>query len=142
MESQINELKEKYWAGLSSVAEEKILKDYFSKEKSQANEAMYFEYLQQKATQKSPYVFKQPGKRVSFPKWLMAAAISIGIISGVFLLQISKTQDKFAIEDPQQAYKITRQALLTISTKMNKAEVIADNLEKFSEAQKLISEKN
>ncbi|MEA3445939.1 MAG: hypothetical protein U9R19_14565 [Bacteroidota bacterium] len=140
MESRIKELQEKYWAGETNVEEEKILKDYFRNEESATPEANYFDYLNQTGEQKLPVEFKIPGRKISLPKWFLAAAITIGIVIGVSFIRNMQVQNEFLVEDPQKAMEITRQALMTISSGMNKGVAYADNLEKFYKAQEIISE--
>lgn len=140
MESQINELQEKYWAGETSVEEEKFLKDYFSKEKATDAVAVYFNHLKKASQQKPPKKFKLPGRKFTLPKGLMAAAIAIGLLAGVYLIRVSQVKNEFLVEDPQKAMEITRQALMSISSGMNKGTAYVDNLQKFDEATEIATE--
>lgn len=139
MESQINELQEKYWAGETSLEEEKILKAYFENQNNNGLESEYFAFLKKKKNLKTQLKFEYPQKKILFSKWWMAAAITVGILFGAYLLQISENQNEFIVSDPQKAYEITREALFTISKNMNKGTAYAGNLEKFVEAQEIIS---
>lgn len=138
MESRIKEIQEKYWAGESTVEEEKNLKDYFSKNNSTESEASYFKHLNKASAQKPPVEFKHPGRKFLLPKWMMAAAIAVGILGGTYLIQISQKQNEFLVDDPQKAFEITRQALMSISSAMNKGTAYVDNLQKFDDATQLI----
>ena len=134
MGSQIKELQEKYWAGKTTVEEERILKEYFGKKESTETESLYFNHLKRASEQKPDRAFWHPGRKIGWPRWLMAAAITVGILAGAYLVQIYQKQNAFLVEDPQQALEITRQALMTISSGMNKGTVYVDNLQKFDEA--------
>ncbi|MCF8370822.1 MAG: hypothetical protein K9H64_04315 [Bacteroidales bacterium] len=139
MESRIKEIQEKYWAGETTIEEEKILKNYFSKNNSTDSEAGYFKHLKKASVLKPPVEFKHPGRKFLLPKWMMAAAIFVGIMGGAYLFQQSQKQNEFLVDDPQKAFEITRQALMSISSGMNKGTAYVDNLQKFEEATQLIS---
>ncbi len=140
MESQIRKIQQKYWDGESTVQEEKLLKEHFSKTNDSDLEAKYFEHLNQKSEIKYKQKFKHPGKTRFLPRWIMAAAIMIGILGSAYLFNINNKQNEFLVEDPQEAYEITQKALLTISAGLNKATILADNLGKFDTAKEKISE--
>jgi hypothetical protein len=68
----------------------------------------------------------------------MAAAITIGLLAGAYLFQTYQHRNEFLVDDPQKALEITRQALITISSGMNKGTAYVDNLQKFDEAKTIV----
>ncbi len=138
MESRIKAIQEKYWAGESTIEEERLLKAYYNKNRDAGAEADYFKQIQQSAKLKSPISFQVPDKKTRLPKWLAIAAVSIGIIFSVSIIRSVNQQDEFLVDDPQEAMRITRQALMTISSGMNKGNSYAEAISKFDDAKTAI----
>ncbi len=141
MESQIRELQEKYWAGETSVEEEKALKEYFFNQKGLSAEAGYFKQLKRVAEQKPTVGFTHPGRWMRLPQWLMSAAVITGLLAGVYLINVYQNRNEFLVEDPQKAMEITRQALMKVSTGMNKGTAYVDNIKKIDQAAEMVKYK-
>jgi len=134
MESRNKELKEKYWSANTSVEEEKILKNQNNNEDLSDIEAKYFNYLKKESEVNPDIKFSYPAKRVKFPFRWAAASIAVLIAISGYLFQYSYDQNEFEVNDPELAYAITKNALFTISSGMNKGEVYTDKLVKFDDA--------
>jgi len=141
MGSRIEKLKEKYWSGKSSLSEEMELKEYFEQNPSLQNDEAYFRLLKKNSTKESVRDFKHPESRNKIPSWFSAAAslfVGIGIAIAVFL--DAQKQKEYIIEDPQEAYEITRKALLMVSSGLNKGTEYSSELQKINKAEKIIKE--
>lgn len=141
MESQIEKLMEKYWAGETSVEEERLLKEHFRKNPSLTNEGTYFRALSKKQQLASGKRFAHPAKSRRKAQWSAAAVIVIGIMAALMVFQDAKTQQReFVVEDPQEAYEITRKALLMVSSGLNEGKTYSGELKKINKAEELINE--
>jgi len=149
--NKYKKLIEKYWAGETSEAEEQWL---FSKENTfpaEAEESKYFEqigqYRQLDSGKDFSYLFADEAQDRQSPIiplffWRVAAVLLIGF-SLYFLYQPMDLNEPEAVlvaeEDPEKAYEVTRQALLLISQKLNKASELTVALDKFEEAKEKIT---
>ena len=122
------------------------------------NEKTHFKQLQTFSKLELDQAFKtkleeafelQKGDRVRaiFPSvlWKAAAIFCVGIGSYYLWLPstVTTAEPLAAIEDdPEKAFEITKQALLLVSTKLNKASELNTGLDKFDEAQSKIKRKN
>lgn len=138
MGSQIDKLLEKYWNGETSLEEEKVIKLHFKSNPALNNESHYFRYL---ANQKS--VKYQGSKMTSNKKaWLSAAAtITIGVITAALVFN-DANKDPFAIDDPKEALKATREALMMIGSELNQGQNHTLELTKFNKAQEELQEES
>ena len=120
MESQIDNLKEKYWAGKTSVEEEKMIKAFYAGSSEKDAESAYFRKLANTRKEKPPVEFKHPRQRNLFYRWYWAAAILAGIIAGTYFFAPAPEQNEFIVDNPQEAYELTRSALFAVSEGINK----------------------
>lgn len=142
MESQIDELIEKYWEGNTSLEEEKQIKAYFKENPSLAPQGLYFRDLEQKSKIRSNQKFANPGKK-TLKAWMsVAATISIGVFVGLMVLRDAGQRNDFEIEDPQEAYEITKKALMMMSTSLNEGQVYSTELQKLNKAEEILKEQN
>ena len=141
MESQIEELLDKYWAGETSIEEERLLKEHFRKNPSLTNEGTYFRALSGKQETSAGKRFAHPAKSRRKAQWSAAAVIVIGIMAAVLVFQDArKQQQEFVVEDPQEAYEVTRKALLMVSSGLNEGKAYSEELKKINKAEELINE--
>lgn len=139
MDLRIEKLKQKYWAGETTLAEEKELKDYFKENPSLSKDGRYFAEVKKQQQVKPVHSFTHPGRRKK-QTWLsMAAAILILITIGFFVFQNENKQDQFAVQDPQEAFEITKASLLMISEGLNKGKTYSQELNKINEAKEIIN---
>ena len=138
MESRIREIQEKYWAGETSVEEEKELKEYFRSQMDISPEANYFRHLKNAGEQKPDVAFVHPRRKIRMPRWLMSAAITVGLLAGAYLMKVYQDRNEFLVEDPQKALEITRQALMKVSAGMNKGTAYVDNIKKIDQAKQMV----
>ncbi len=152
-----SELVKKYWKGESSVEEEKeLLKSNLShlevKENTHFQQIRDFSKmslgpdfeaeLMAKIKQESTPV------RQLHPRMLLRVAAAVLVcVSMYFLYQpleqtTEETQLAALEEDPEKAFEITKQALLLVSAKLNKASKVALPLDKFEETQTKIKDRN
>ncbi|MEZ4912021.1 MAG: hypothetical protein R2774_14310 [Saprospiraceae bacterium] len=144
--SDIDNILDKYWEGETSVAEENILKTYFASGKideAHAPFAPMFGYL--KAQASIEYTPSVPVRRI-FPKvWVSVAAVATFVLASLFMLktytdkhenansiaQISKGE----IQDPEEAKKLTEDALMLIAEKFNLSQdIVLENMEHVDKA--------
>ena len=141
MELPIEQLLEKYWNGETTIAEERTIKEYFKKNPSITGTGHYFSDLN-KAKQEAPDSrFVHPVLAGNNSNWYsaVAAAIMLGIVvTAFFFTQNNTKQTQFAVDDPKEAYEVTRQALMMVSEGLNKGKTYSYELEKFNEVKKII----
>lgn len=141
MESQIEKLKQKYWEGKTSVEEEKMLKKYFQKGSSRKTEAGFFAEIAKRKSVESSVKFSLPQRksRLMWQITTMAASILILIAFAIGLGNFN-SKDQYAIDDTQQAYKITRQALMLVSTELNKGKTYCSKIDKINEVKQEVKQ--
>ena len=138
MDLRIENLQKKYWAGETSLAEEKELKAYYRLNPSLKSDGSYNRFLSEKKDQKPEYSFAHPGRNKQ-PYWLSVAALILLLLTvGVFLIQDNSNQQRFAVDDPAEALEITRASLLMVSQGLNKGKTYSTELNKLNKAKELI----
>jgi hypothetical protein len=146
-EKMINEILERYWAGESSLEDEAMLREYFQHKSLPAAHERYrslFGYFTQETNRQMP---ERTDRSFDQPKPLPVAKVSrsrslthslprslfITAIAASFALLISlsifftpQQQDKNHIsltadtfDDPEEAYREARKALLMVSAQLN-----------------------
>lgn len=139
MDSQTEKLLEKYWKGETTIAEERLIKDYFKKHSDDAVVAQYFNTLNNASLLEPSRAFTHPVMRRKKRIWLSAAAaVIMGLLSIPFMINLEKAPDQYAVEDPMQAYEVTRASLQMISDGLNKGKTYSKELTKFNEAKQII----
>jgi hypothetical protein len=141
MINDIDDLLEKYWDGNTTLEEEVLLKNYFKSNEVIPKHTTFkplFDYFEKmsEVTYPDQDVIKNKNNHtpiLSIKNAIRAiAAVLVLIISATQLLKIdlnSTKQDKLAqsfhhndeIEDPEEALRITKQALAMVSQKINKS---------------------
>ena len=137
MASDIKKLLEKYWAGETSVEEERVLKQHFSESHNISPEGQYFRSLKEFKSMKSNVSFKQK----DYSRFTVAASIAIGIVVAVFVFRDAKSKDAFVVEDPQEALEITRNALMMVSSTLNEGGNYSLQLKKFDDTKQILEDK-
>lgn len=140
MESRIEALREKYWKGETTLDEEQELKTYFKENPALSNEGKYFYALGKKQQVNPPATFRHPGKSARRAKWSVAAAVIIGLMAAVLVIQDAKNQREFVVDDPQEAYEITRKALLMVSSGLNEGKTYSKELTNINKAEEIIQD--
>lgn len=141
MESRIEELKQKYWDGTSTLDEEAELKQYFSEYPSADTQAKYFEALGGAKAASPSKEYAHPAMRSTRRIWMVAAA---SVIIGSVVLSLVLTnkelpkEDPFVVQDPQEAYEITRNAFMMMSVGLNQGAVATTELKKINKAEELL----
>ncbi len=121
----IKVLKEKYWAGKTSLAEERTLKEYFQTHPEvQGPEQSLFAFFDKES--KVEYT-----REVRMPRpWLTKFTHSILPLAASFILLVgslwgldhyskSSTQNEVIVDDPQMALQITREAFALLNGKVD-----------------------
>ena len=140
MESRIEELLEKYWEANTTLQEEEELKTYFSKNETESPTAQYVAHLNELQEVQPKRSFTHPGKKHR-QTWLsIAASITLGVSVAFWVLNDAQRQREYVIDDPQEAYEMTRKALFMVSATLNEGVSYSDNIAKIDEAQELIKE--
>ena len=139
MESRIEELLNKYWQGNTTLQEEAELKNYIQKSEIGTPMAQYVAQLKKQQQVLPNRAFEHPGKKQR-QTWLsIAASLVLGISVAFWVLNDAKSQREYVIEDPQEAYEMTRKALFMVSATLNEGAAYSQPLSKINEAQDLIS---
>ncbi len=149
-----SEIVEKYWEGKSRQAEEQALLNSDLSGVA-TDEKAYFESIKQFSELSLGSDFEaailekisadEPKIRQLNPSWLLkiAAVFALGL-SFYFMYQpipvLEESNEIAAIEDPEEAFEVTKQALLLISEKLNKASAVDVGLDKFEDARNKIKQ--
>lgn len=139
MESRIKDLLEKYWAGESTLQEEAELKAYYREHPSLTSEGKYFRELRHMQSP-AQVKFSHPAKAGRKARWSVAAAVTVGVLAAMLIIEDARQQRQFVVEDPQEAYEITRKALLMVSSGLNEGKSYSKELVNINKAQVLITE--
>ncbi len=143
--NKADRLLEKYFAGDTSLGEEKRLQEYFNREEDvppdQAYAAGLFRYFRQEATLE----YKEPARsatrfgRVSLLKVAGVAAAALILIGALFFLQKPDEPVAYAyinglaITDREMAIEETQKALALISEKFNQSTADLSYLSKITD---------
>ena len=154
-ESKIREVLERYWEGETSLDEEKELRSYFASSQV-ADEFIPFiplfaffdeeKHKEMPSDISLPNEIKKGGKVVNF-KWLINVAASLVIFIAMFFINKNlnrESVEQYAYQDtyqtPEEAYLEVKQALLFVSTKMNKGvSTVSQSLEKMEPLDRIIN---
>jgi outer membrane protein assembly factor BamE (lipoprotein component of BamABCDE complex) len=139
MESRIEELKQKYWEGNTSLDEEAELKSYYAHHKTMGAEARYFDTLSKAKDVHSSVPFPHPEKRHKMAWMAMAASVLIGALALAVFMQPKVEEDPFMIDDPKLAYEITRNAMMMMSSGLNQGAVATTELSKINKVEEILT---
>ncbi|MGK0387281.1 MAG: hypothetical protein ACI94Y_000005 [Maribacter sp.] len=151
-------LLKKYWTGETSLKEENILFNYFNQElidKRLIQHQPIFKYIKKEKKKElstvlnSELIQKNNTKIIPIRRWKKwTAAASIILMSGLFIWNYNAPNNdkKFAsvkeIQDPELAYQITKEALMLVSSKLNKgAKEAAGRVRKVKEINRYVKTK-
>ena len=139
MESvKIEKLLEKYYEAETSLEEEKMLKDYFSKDEVPAHLSEYkelFSYFNESSLETSTRSIEL-SKRTIALRWLSVAAMVVFFVS-VYGLYVQNEAEK---EEARLAYVETQKALELISKSLNKGTVAVAQLDNFNKGTNAMAE--
>lgn len=146
----VDVILEKYWNGETSVQEENVLKAYFKSGKVSDNHIAFadlFSFFDEQAqitfddsrSKDDKKDSPKTGQIISifYKKWVYAAAAaSVLIIASVFVIKNFNTETNqpaytsvHEIEDPEEALRVTKEALAMVSKKFRKSqESIKENM--------------
>ncbi|MEG3658193.1 hypothetical protein V5097_12360 [Arenibacter palladensis] len=137
--NNIEKLLEKYLEATTTVVEEEMLREYFTKEevpfhlKEYAPMFQYFSIAkEEKFTKKVPL---KPRKR-SYIKWISVAAVSI-LIFGIYFGRSYQEQ-----REAEYAYQETKKALSLLAANLGKGTEKVAYLREFEETKQKIYNKN
>jgi hypothetical protein len=147
------QLLDKYWEAETSNEEELALKS--SSEQLDSPEKEYFEMLNKLDAEILDASFdKEVMQKITAPKqtsstWvvyrnnykLIAATIVLVMVSGllIFNFQKEKTAPLAMEDDPKKAFEMTKQALMMISSRLNKGTDYTNELVKFEQTKSKIN---
>jgi len=138
MGSQINDLLERYWAGQTSLDEERQIKAFYRSNPSLTHEGNYFRFLNKQKMMK----MEEPKSVSTKKRWFSAAAtVTVGIITAVLIFN-DANQDPFVEEDPEKAFQATKKALLMIGAGLNEGQNQAMKLTKINKDKEELQEEN
>lgn len=130
----INDLKEKYWAGETSLAEERELRDYFEQHpEEQGPEQSLFAFFnaEKKVSYNRTVKMPQPWiKKLTHRLIPLAASLMLlaGSIWGIHHYTKSASNEVI-IDDPQTALQVTREAFALLNGKVDRGEqALKDNM--------------
>lgn len=134
MEPEMQQLLDKYWKGETTVAEEKRVKAHFSQAKDLSPTAQYFKTIQGQQQVKSEATWK---KKNNYTRFSAAATIVFGLFVAYLAFENTSKKTQFLVEDPQEAYEITRNALMMISGGLNEGKQYSGELKKINKPTKI-----
>lgn len=132
----INELKEKYWNGETTLQEERILKDHFQNEGTEDLDCLFFQYLnEQKSIEYIPVV-RKTGIIVMLRKRLPAIAAGLAILLASVLVinqnRVGNKSNVYVAQTPEEALLITQSAFAFINNEVNMGnEKVMNRLSEF-----------
>lgn len=150
--NQKKQLLDKYWKAETSNEEELVLKN--SSEQMDSPEKEYFGLLNQLEAQSLDASFDEDlMQKISTPPrmsgWtvyknnykLIAASIVMVMVAGllIFNFQKQKTAPLAMEDDPKKAFEMTKQALMMISSRLNKGTDYTNELVKFEQTKSKIN---
>ena len=141
MESQNKDLQQKYWEGSSTIEEEKLLKQLLKKENKTDAESGFFAEIANRKSVETEEEFSHPKSKNRIIWQLSSVAATVAILIALAIgFNTLNNQNQFAIDDPQQAYKISQQALMLVSSKLNKGKTYSARMDKINEVKSMVSE--
>ena len=136
--AKIESLLEKYFEAKTTITEEEILKDYFSKEAVPAHLQEYkemFNFFSDSSLETSKRSIQLTKKTISI-KWLSIAAMLVFFIGIYSVYQQNENEQ----EEAMLAYTETQRALELISTSLNKGTVAMAQLDNFNKGTSAIAQ--
>lgn len=143
----IDIILEKYWDGESTLEEEVTLKKYFSSTEIHPEHQQFaplFTYFERKQDihipEKETKIIK-----LNIRKWISVAAVFAFITASLFVFNKYQTSNnlqqglaqaaKGEIEDPEEAKRITEEALMMLSQKFNHSQnIVLENMSYVNKA--------
>ena len=140
MESQIKKLQDKYWAGKTSVEEEKELKELLKSQENESPEKIFFKEMEELKQDEVKIDFDYPKTKKTIIWKISSIAATIAILIA-FAIGYSNYEDNdpFEITNPEQAYEVSLQALRLVSSELNKGKVYSSRIEKINEVKNSIN---
>ncbi len=143
MDSQTKLLLEKYWRAETTVEEERLLKMQLGSLDEKNSETSYFKAIDKRQQVISKTTFQHPAKRTYYWWASVAAVLVIGIFVIVGLSQRQGSRSEYAIQDPEMAMEVTRNALLLVSNGLNEGKNLSTyQLNQINKPKDIISNKN
>ena len=133
----INELKEKYWSGETTLEEERLLKEHFATSQNDDLEGLYFQYLdEQKAVVFTPSEKRRPGIIVMLKRRIPAIAAGLAILlASVLVINQNRSRNEaniYVAQTPEEALMITQKAFAFINNEVNNGnQKVRNNLNEF-----------
>ena len=161
MESvRIKVLLDKFYAGETTLEEERALKAYFvegSRAEPEEEDKLLFRYLEYARRERPAYELdwtnfkgrrgRAPVRWLTTGIWATGIAASVLLLAGIFLPARFKKQQNSGVtissvtKEQETASAEIRQALLIISVNLNKGEQNVAKISKFSKAQNIVTSK-
>jgi len=138
MDLQIEQLLEKYRNGETTIADENLIKEYFKKNPDLSMEGQYFGKVDSSRKEVPSKAFKHPGRKRRLTWLSAAAAVLIVLMTLPFIFNNESSQEQFAVENPAEAYEITRASLMMVSNGLNKGKTYSKELNKINEVKTII----
>ena len=134
MESQISKLTKKYWEGNTSAEEERILKKGFQNQFSKSMESMFFAELEKRKAVSTSKNFTNPQRKTTIFRQISAVAAMIIVLVALAIGFYGENENNntYTINDPQEAYDISRQALMLVSSNLNKGKTYTKKIDKIN----------
>lgn len=145
--SDIDHILDKYWEGESSVSEENTLRAYFASGRIDASHVPYaplFGYFEEQAA--IEYKPKAQIKTLGYRRWISIAALALFALASIVIVKTylgGDVTDQAAmvevasdeIQDPEEAKRITEDALMLIAEKFNLSQdIVVENMEHVEKA--------
>jgi len=137
--NNIEKLLEGYFEGTTTVAEEKMLREYFMKEDVPLHLKNYAPMFQYFSVAKEERFVKQlplKPRKNSYLKWISVAAVGI-LVFGIYFGRSYQEQKK-----AEFAYRETKKALSLLATNLGRGTEKVAYLKEFEEAKQKIYNRN
>jgi len=123
MDAGIIKIREKYWAGETSLDEEKKLRQYYNEHSEEDAIRAIFNYADRRRmiTYDGKVAIPVPSKSVfSLRRWMGIAASLIVLVAAVWIFNSQSSQsNEIVIEDPKVALQLTQEAFAFLNGKID-----------------------
>ncbi|MEL6390323.1 MAG: hypothetical protein AAFQ02_09160 [Bacteroidota bacterium] len=124
MKTDITELKKLYWAGESTLEEERELKTLLLDKHDEVLSPLFAHYAEERALQMNGEIkpIKSPSRVLPIRRWMAIAASVVVLASAYMTYQAHPVSEEIVVQDPEVALEITMEAFGLIRGKMDHTE--------------------
>jgi len=140
MESQIEKIRQKYWDGSTTLEEERLLKKSMLNEPTGTIEDRFFAELEKRKAVQGKKDFAIPKRKKTLIWQISSVAATIIILIALSIgFNNTNNNNQYVINNPEEAYDISREALLLVSSKLNKGKIYTGKIDKINDIKQTIN---